>query len=66
MPIVAIIFGFLFVLALRIGFLLLAAWVMVLNVPTLLADPDHFSAWLWVLVALSIAVSPASTSFTRK
>lgn len=65
MPVLTIIFGFLFAAALRIVFLLAATWLLVTCVPQVLADPDHFSGWLGILVALSITLAPTQFSTSK-
>lgn len=55
MPILLI----LLMIAFRLGLLLLAAGVMTLSVPQVLADPNHFTGWFGILVALGVALTPA-------
>lgn len=53
-----IVLAFLFVLLVAgFGFVLLAAWVSVFIVPTLIADPTNFWGWLGALLVASIILS---------
>lgn len=61
MPLLAVLFAFLFAIAIRIGVLLLATWLFVISLPLVLADTDSFNGWFGVFVALA-AVFAGSTA----
>lgn len=52
---IAVVFIVLFVL--YVGILLFDAYLMSVHVPTLVADPSNFGAWIWLIMAVSSIIA---------
>lgn len=57
---VALVFILIFVLATAL--LAFDAYLLSVHVPTLIADPSNFGAWIWLIVAVSSIISFAASS----
>lgn len=57
---VAVVFIALFLL--HVGVLAFDAYLLSVHVPTLVADPSNFGAWIWIIAAVSSIIAMGASS----
>lgn len=57
---IAVVFIALFLL--YVGVLLFDAYLLSVHVPTLVADPSNFGAWIWLIIAVSSIIAMGAAS----
>lgn len=50
------------VILLYVGLLAFDAYLLSVHVPTLIADPSNFGAWIWLIVAVSSIIAMGASS----